>query len=83
MAPLVRDSRGATSAGASAIARGGPSGDAEEWAAGDRVGFDHEQRVEGGTVRVALEKDFACPDRPEGDATEDTWAFPNPSVVCR
>ncbi|HJZ54972.1 MAG TPA: hypothetical protein VKE74_08425, partial [Gemmataceae bacterium] len=38
--------------------------DAETWAEGDRVGFDHEQIVEGGTVRVILEKDFACLDRP-------------------
>jgi hypothetical protein len=47
------------------------------------VGFDEEQTVEGGTVRVILEKDFACLDRPAEDAAEDTWAFPNPSVVCR
>lgn len=58
-------------------------GDAEEWAAGARVGFDHEQRVESGSVRVILEKDFACLDRPAEDAAEDAWAFPNPSVVCK
>lgn len=53
------------------------------WAAGDRVGFDEEQPVEGGTVHVILEKDFACLDRPAGDEAEDAWAFPNPSVACQ
>jgi Family of unknown function (DUF7009) len=57
-------------------------GDAESWSAGSQVGFDHEQTVESGTVRVILEKDFACLDRPEGDSAEDAWAFPNPSPVC-
>jgi hypothetical protein len=55
---------------------------AEVWAAGDRVGFDQEQAVEGGTVRVILEKDFACLDRPAGDEAEDAWAFPNPAAAC-
>ena len=58
-------------------------GDAETWSAGDRVGFDHEQVTEGGTVRVVLEKDFVCLDRPAGDAAEDAWASPNPSVACK
>lgn len=58
-------------------------GDAEAWSKGNQVGFDHEQAVEGGTVRVILEKDFACLDRPEEDSAEDVWAFPNPSEVCR
>ena len=53
------------------------------WATGTRVGFDEEQTVEGGTVRVILEKDFACLDRPHGDEAEVAWAFPNPSVVCK
>ena len=58
-------------------------GDVEAWAEGDQVGFDHEQEVQGGTVRVILEKDFACLDRPAGDAAEDALAFPNPSMVCK
>lgn len=56
---------------------------AQLWAVGTRVGFDEEQAVDGGTVRVILEKDFACLDRPAEDAEEDAWAFPNPSVVCK
>src|SRR5262249_31450180 len=58
-------------------------GDVEAWAKEDRVGFDHEQAVEGGTGRVILEKDLACPDRPAGDEAEEPRPFPNPSPVCR
>jgi hypothetical protein len=56
--------------------------DAEEWLAGDRVGFDHEQEVDGGVVRVVLEKDFACIDRPAGEEVDDAYAFANPSAAC-
>jgi hypothetical protein len=57
-------------------------GDAKAWSEGAQVGFDHEQVVEGGTLRLILEKDFACLDRPAGDTAEAAWAFPNPSEVC-
>ena len=57
-------------------------GDADEWLGGDRVGFDHQQPVDGGVVRVLLEKDFACIDRPAGEEADDAYAFPNPSAVC-
>src|SRR3954451_9618413 len=33
--------------------------DGQEWLAADRVGFDHQQPVDGVVVRVLLEKDFA------------------------
>ena len=56
--------------------------DAEDWLAGDRVGFDHQQPVDGGVVRVLLEKDFACIDRPLGGEADDAYAFPNPPAVC-
>ena len=56
--------------------------DAEAWRDGDRVGFDHAQVVAGGVVRVLLEKDFACLDRPPGEESDDAWAYPNPSTVC-
>lgn len=56
--------------------------DVEEWLSGDRVGFDHQQPVEGGVIRVLLEKDFACIDRPLGEEADDAYAFPNPSTVC-
>jgi hypothetical protein len=56
--------------------------DAEDWLAGDRVGFDHLQDVDGGVIRVLLEKDFACIDRPAGEEADDAYAFPNPSATC-
>jgi hypothetical protein len=56
--------------------------DVEEWLSGDRVGFDYQQPVEGGFVRVLLEKDFTCIDRPLGEEADDAFAFPNPSAVC-
>jgi hypothetical protein len=56
--------------------------DAEGWLAGDRVGFDHQQPVDGGAVRVLLEKDFACIDRPPGEEPDDAFAFSNPALVC-
>lgn len=56
--------------------------DVEEWRSGDRVGFDHQQPVEGGVLRVLVEKDFACIDRPPGEEADDAYAFPNPSAVC-
>jgi hypothetical protein len=33
-------------------------------------------------VRVILEKDFACIDRPLGEEADDAYAFANPSAVC-
>jgi hypothetical protein len=56
--------------------------DAKEWLSGDRIGFDHQQPIEDGVVRVLLEKDLACIDRPPGEEAEDAYAFPNPALSC-
>ena len=56
--------------------------DIRAWHGSDRVGFDHQQPVEGGAVRVMVEKDFACLDRPAGEEPDDAWAFPNPPTSC-
>ena len=56
--------------------------DAVEWVAGDRVGFDHQQPGDAGLVRVLLEKDFACIDRPPGEELDDAYAFHNPALAC-
>jgi hypothetical protein len=56
--------------------------DADEWLSGDRIGFHHQQPVDGGVIRVLLEKDFACIDRPGGEEADDVYAFPNPSAAC-
>ena len=55
--------------------------DAAAWSEGDRLGFDHQQAVAGGSVRVILEKDFDCRDRQAGGEAEDALAFPSPSRV--
>lgn len=55
--------------------------DIQEWAAGDRVGFENTHEVDGGTVRILIEKDFACLDRRTGHE-DDAHAFPNPSESC-
>jgi hypothetical protein len=55
--------------------------DVEEWADGDLVGFERVQEVEGGSVRILIEKDFACLDRRTGPE-DDAHAFPNPSKSC-
>ncbi|MBI1347796.1 hypothetical protein GC163_16090 [bacterium] len=56
--------------------------DAVEWQQSERVGFDLVQSGEAGDIRLLLEKDFACLDRPAGSEAGDEWAFPNPSNVC-
>lgn len=55
--------------------------DVDEWAGGDRVGFERVQEVDGGVVRILIEKDFACLDRSAGHE-DDAHAFPNPSDSC-
>src|SRR5262249_22953691 len=79
--PAPRERPKASSTAGSLLIRIDPE-DAEGWLAGDRVGFDHLQPVDGGVVRVLLEKDFACIDRPAGEEADDAYAFPNPSAVC-
>jgi hypothetical protein len=56
--------------------------EAETWAGSDLVGFETEQGTETGSVRLLLEKDLACLDRPAGEEADDAFAFPNPSMVC-
>ncbi|WP_337176601.1 hypothetical protein [Paludisphaera sp.] len=55
--------------------------DVAEWAGGDRVGYEHVQQTDAGPVRILIEKDFACLDRPAGH-DDDANAFPNPSASC-
>ena len=51
------------------------------WAAGDTVGIEGVQPAgEGRTLRILVEKDFAClTTRPHED---DADAFPNPNTTC-
>lgn len=58
-----------------------PADVARAWASGDAVGLEGAQDVgEGRSLRILVEKDFAClTERPHED---DTDAFKNPSSTC-
>jgi hypothetical protein len=58
-----------------------PADVARTWAEGDSVGLEATQEAGGGrTLRILVEKDFAClTKRPHED---DTDAFPNPNTSC-
>lgn len=57
-----------------------PARDVHAWAESELVGLYGEIAVPGGTLAVAVEKDFACIDRND---PEDADAFPNPKgAVC-
>jgi len=58
------------------------SATADDWSRNDTVGFDTTRDVGGNTIRLILEKDFACLDRPAGQEADDQFAFPNPSSHC-
>ncbi|QDT54802.1 hypothetical protein Pan44_28400 [Caulifigura coniformis] len=53
-----------------------------DWVQSERVGFESSQQEDGRTIRLTLEKDFACLDRPAGQEGDDEFAFPNPSSHC-
>jgi hypothetical protein len=54
-----------------------PETDTLEWCRGDEVGIENNIEVDGETtLRVLIEKDFACVGRPDDPDRED--AFPNP-----
>jgi hypothetical protein len=52
---------------------------ADEWTRNSQVGFDAEQKLSGGeTLKILVEKDFACLTAREGEDESD--AFPHPHV---
>jgi len=54
---------------------------AQQWASDDQVSLESEQPIGSGeTLKILVEKDFVCIDRPDDPDRED--AFPNPKVVC-
>lgn len=55
---------------------------AKSWNASSQVGFETQQDFGETTVRIILEKDFACLDRPASQAEDDQFAFPNPASSC-
>jgi hypothetical protein len=58
-----------------------PSSLARDWATSERVGIEHEQPIgDAGTLRILVEKDFACLTPRKGE--DDENAFPNPNASC-
>jgi hypothetical protein len=58
-----------------------PRAIATRWTSSDEVGFESEQSIGSGeSLKILVEKDFECIDRPADPDRED--AFPNPNSVC-
>jgi hypothetical protein len=55
-----------------------PEGKAREWCASELVTLAHEQALPDGTLRITLEKDFACLAPREGEDESDN--FPHPEA---
>src|SRR5829696_1840631 len=56
---------------------GVPAAVADEWTQTVQTGFDAEQKLSGGeTLKILIEKDFACLTEREGE--DETDAFPHP-----
>jgi hypothetical protein len=58
-----------------------PSGQAREWAAGEETGVYGGVQVGSGLLEIAVEKDWACLDKSNGE-NEDTFPNPNQGAVC-
>ncbi len=59
-----------------------PKMQAEEWTQTARVGMEAEQEIGGKTLRLLIEKDFACLESRAGDDDADTFLHPLQGKVC-
>jgi hypothetical protein len=81
---IYRLRRDAAAFGISATFRNGvveilvPEGEAREWGTSELVTLAHEQALPEGTLRITLEKDFACLAPREGEDESDN--FPHPEA---
>jgi len=55
---------------------------AKDWRQNDNGAFETTRECGGNTIRLIVEKDFACTDRPAGREEDDTFAFISPSLRC-
>ena len=55
-----------------------PTASLRSWAQSDDLTLEHEQKWDGGALRIALEKDLACAHPRSGEDNSD--AFPNPAT---
>lgn len=54
---------------------------AETWLETEQVGLENEERIaDGKTLKILIEKDFVCLDRPMDADNKD--AFPHPKMKC-
>jgi hypothetical protein len=59
-----------------------PKALANEWIETEQIGLENEQFIdENLRLKIVLEKDFSCPERPLDPDNAD--AFPNPSSSCQ
>ncbi len=60
-----------------------PANAAREWAAGDVVSMEAEQEIGGeSTLRILIEKDFACLNPRRGEDEADMFPNPNAGTAC-
>lgn len=58
-----------------------PASAARDWTETNLIGLETEQKINENTgLKITIEKDFACPDRPADADNAD--AFPNPKTSC-
>lgn len=59
-----------------------PKALANEWIETEQIGLENEQIIDGNLrLKIVLEKDFSCPERPLDPDNSD--AFPNPKSSCQ
>ncbi len=59
-----------------------PEALANEWIETEQIGLENEQIIDGDLrLKIILEKDFSCPERPLDPDNAD--AFPNPKSSCQ
>ena len=53
---------------------------AKNWTSSDEVGIESEQPIGSESLKILVEKDFECIDRPDDPDRAD--AYPNPNATC-
>ncbi|HEX8736956.1 MAG TPA: hypothetical protein VF721_16615 [Pyrinomonadaceae bacterium] len=62
---------------------GVPASIADEWTQSEQVGFDAGQKLSGGeTLKILVEKDFACLTAREGEDESDAFPHPQAGQAC-
>lgn len=60
-----------------------PKAQADEWTNTAQIGIENEQTIGGGkTLRLLIEKDFACLEPRAGETDADTFPHPLENTVC-